>query len=283
MTTLELAVDSFVSSSAGPVLCENLAEGTELVVVGRDGQFRSGVIEQLDQVGEQEVAQMLTSVGDLKVPLTTAIITRQGLERADDLADSAAGSTRVELVRPADMPRREGQWRVTKADVLAALEALNPPAIMIPATRPGLDRSVAAIVGHLERSGAPFDVIDSDRWTTIVFEHRPATGAGDLRAQVAVLSDLTAWTDDDGPMRTRMCDDRLRRRMLAALVARGIAPAVQWVPAYRPAECHVSEQPEWKPFSPVPSIQVRREPVVRVRVSEVGHLVCGLAVVGSAA
>src|SRR5262245_39454328 len=117
MITIELACDSFLAGTAGPVMTDYAEPGMELVLVGREGRFGGGVIESVEFCAERKIAQLFTAVGDIKVPLSTSIITRQGLQPVGSLVSSArGGSARVELVRPADLPHEQGRRRLSKDD-----------------------------------------------------------------------------------------------------------------------------------------------------------------------
>jgi hypothetical protein len=280
---VDLCLDSYVASSAGPILCEEIAAGTELVIVGRDGRLGTGVVEAIADAREGEFGQLLTAVGDIKVPCSSTIVTRRGFERVGELAAAAPGSTRIELVSPADLPRPHGRRPLRKADVISALHSFETPVIMIPAVRSDLDDLVASIEGYLSKAGSQYEVVESERWVNFVFMSDAPTRPGDLQAEADILSILTAWTNEDGSMRTRVSDDRVRRHLIAGLVAKGIAPAVQWVPAYRPAECIVTEQAKWSPFSALHSVRMAEGPIIRIEISGAGRVVCGLAIVGSGA
>jgi hypothetical protein len=264
-------------------MTDQVEPGVELILVGREGRFGGGVVESVDFCANCEIAQLFTSVGDIKVPISSSIITRQGLRPVGSLETGTdAGPPRVELVRPTDLPHEQRRRRVSKDDIRAALGCLDPPVVMIPAVRPDLDELIDRISDHLERASVAYALEETDRWTTFLIGRLPASGGKDLRCQGQVLSDLTAWTSADSVLsRTRLSDDRARRRSIAGLVAGGADPLAQWFPAYRPVECHVSEQKAWKPFSPVPSIRRIREGSIRVTVAGRGKLICGLAVVGA--
>jgi hypothetical protein len=282
-TKFDLPIDSFVASSSGPVMCEDLAPGMELVMVGRDGRFGTSAVRAVEEAGEVEVGKLLTSVGDIKVSLSGTIVTKLGFQRVRDLMGTTKGSTRIELVSPADLPRQPGRRPLRKSDIVSALHSFETPVIMVPAIRSDLEELVDSIEGYLNAAGGEYEVAETDRWVTFVFVSDAPSRPSDLRAESEVLSTLTAWTNEDGTMRTRVSDNRVRRRLIAGLVAKGVAPAVQWVPAYRPAECHLSKQAQWKPFTSLHSVQIEHESIVRVDVSGSGRLVCGLAIIGSGA
>jgi len=149
---------------------------------------------------------------------------------------------------------------------------------MIPAVAFSIAHIEERIKNYLALADINYSVERNSRWLVFVFDSQNRVETGNLASQGPVLAAMTSWLDDGVRYRTRVTDYRLRRRVLASVIAEGKAPKATWSPAYRPAESWIEVTDDWRPFTVAQSATVNREPTAKIRYVGPGSLVCGLMV-----
>ena len=121
---------------------------------------------------------------------------------------------------------------------------------------------------------------DGSRWSATGMgaalpARAPRSGADLLRA--------LAWeVDAEGGVEARLAlqEARLRRLLIAALIAEGLPFTIKWVPGYRPVEARLRLSGAWPAFVSVESARLERGPTRMVTVaSERPALPVGLTLI----
>lgn len=281
-----VAKDSFVVSSAGCLLIEDIELGDEILLIRSNGTLvLSRVTAMTADHADEGIGtwRLLTPIGDIVIAGNSRVMTRDGPLSASDIACrlDRGVPVRLEVLSPLDLPVAHSASVPEGQVYRACLSGLARPVIQMPGEL-ALDDQIQAL---LREASLRFRRIEDERWLVYTFEPaRPAPKAGRCRheAQVHALSLTTAWTDNGVQVsRTRFEDWRPRRRLLAALATLGRGFDVKWLPSYYPVEARIrpDEEVVRRPFVPIHALLPESDRHVSLETAGSGHLVLSLAVV----
>jgi len=280
-------------SRAGCLLLEDLELGDEILLVRPDGTLALSQVTAIAPArADAEISawRLLTPIGDIVLTGGSRVMTREGPLSASQIAGrlDRGLAVRLEVLSPVDLPVGRGATIPEREVYRACLASLAQPVIQLPgelARERSLDDRIQAL---LKEASLRFRRIEDERWLAYAFESarpRPEAGRSRHEAQVQALLLATAWIDGEAPVsRTRLEDQRARRRLLAALATQGRGFEVRWLPSYYPVEARVRVDDDVvrRPFVPVHALLPESDQPVRVETSGGGHLVLDLAVVTAA-
>ncbi len=284
-----LAADSWIALAGGPKHVRDLAVGDELRVVRRDGTIGTSPVVAAHLLGERvECSSLLTGAGELVLPPGSRVVTRQGVERTEDLAlmSRTGQAVRIEVVRPGDVFEPRPTQGSAKDAYRASLRTLNRSQIVVPAWL-SEDRGVGGRIEEvLSIAGVEYRAETVDYWR--VYHVASATHAGsepaawgNPRDQAEALLLFTAWSLDGEDVVSRVIvgDVVYMQRLTGSLAGSGQGYDVKWIPGYRPVEAHISRSGQDRSHVAVDRAAVRRSDIFAVYLEANVSIIAGLALV----
>jgi hypothetical protein len=284
-SSIEIALDGVMLTKDGPCLVGDVTCGDQIVVVER-GEERLARLNAVDAgQGDAECVRMFTALGDVVVPVRRFVMTREGPRSAGDVAAAVheGRTVRAETIAPPPSDRLDGGGAARHAE--EALRALvEPPrAVQIPLVTSSVGEAVR---GAYARIGVKLSERRDERWLALTQDgggaRRPTGKSAVLRAQ-DVLCALAWEIDAKGGIEARLPvqESRLRRLLIATLIADGMPFTIKWVPGYRPVEARLRlSAASWPAFVSVESARLERGPTRMITLaSERPTLPVGLTLV----
>ena len=260
-SALEIAIDGVTLAADGPRLVDEIKKVTSLVVVER-GQER---LARVSAVGagadDAQCVRMLTALGDVLVPVGARVMTREarGLPLEVSTAVREGRAVRAETIAPSSAARGGAPRRLRRrSDRWSEL----PRAICIPPRRAISRRDPKVVWADRRQAQASGATSAGSRLPAMGMgaPPRPRSRPGFARDLMRAL----AWSvDGDGGVEARLPlqEARLRRLLIAALIAEGLPFTIKWtLLGYGPVELRLRLSDAWPAFVSIDSARPSRPP-----------------------
>lgn len=279
-----LAGDSWIPALGGPKHVSALSPGDGVFIVKPDGTTSHTEVSAVEPGRDsQPCISLLCRIGEIIVPERARVVTRQGLQRPQDIisAYQSGVAPRLEIVHPITMDLHVS--RDTKTAYRQVLATLPRPRAVV---AEWLDEQLNVsdrIVRVLKHADVGYNQHHLDAWRVIDFDPPSAIGSSPWAApgdQAVALMLLMAWSAVDGEIVARLLADEVEclQRLCGCLAVASPGYEVKWLPAYRPLEARIYRR-DTSLMSHVPVIRTvaRQQFVYRVRLADPGAVIVSSA------